>query len=86
MIDAESNLAWPTESSSKCFFHQMPVTKLVCLFMYVKNVVKVGMVEIMMDKTGIQTWAPSSSIPIELSGSGIQTVLTITQSCIILYS
>lgn len=55
------NQTWPTESSSKCFFHQMPVTKLVCLFMYVKNVVKVGMVEIMMDKTGIQTRAPSSS-------------------------
>lgn len=45
------NQTWPTESSSKCFFHQMPVTKLVCLFMFVKNVVKVGMVEIMMDKT-----------------------------------
>lgn len=38
----------------------MPVTKLVRLFMYVKNVVKVhvGMIEIMMDKTGIRTQAP----------------------------
>lgn len=57
----EQNQTWPgLLNLHQSVFHQMPVTKLVRLFMYVKNVVKVhvGMIEIMMDKTGIRTQAP----------------------------